>query len=183
MKANIIVFNRNSTILFQKSFRIFLYFEYLIILPLFTLQTYLLMTLLFSGKPIIPNLLKYVSLALQIIAMELRQRNLANICNDAYEDLRAMKREIIMQSCNSDQSDSDTQHRLRSILNVLGTCRIMNGNGYFVVRAKFERSKSTSLKSYFKFKVNNGVVTDIVGTVATFLVVLIQFNLSEKGGV
>jgi len=88
---------------------------------------------------------------------------LATSCNDAFDVIQNAKVDIIMKSSNLDHLNLEVLHKVKTLESILTTAKPLNGNGYF--------------------KVLNTTQTSVAGALATYLVVLIQFNFSEKGGV
>jgi len=59
-----------------------------------------------------------------------------------------------------DYSESFIQRQLDTLVSILSTARPLHGRGFF--------------------HVNHSIITSIVGAATTYIVVLVQFNISEK---
>jgi len=129
-----------------------------------TLYLYLFITQIVSGGGI-PDIIyfKYVWLIFMIIAFHTRHYNLANRCNDAFAEIQDAKKDMLMKSAEIDHLNHEDLHKVKTLVNLLSTAKPLNGNGYF--------------------KVLNTTQTSVAGALTTYLVVLIQFNITEKGGV
>jgi hypothetical protein len=71
-----------------------------------------------------------------------------------------LKREILMKTAKDTSDDEIVQLRKEILISLLSSAVPLNGKGYF--------------------EVGNSIVTSIIGAATTYIVVLVQFNISEK---
>jgi hypothetical protein len=65
-----------------------------------------------------------------------------------------------MTNSRENQTEGTFRFRRETLLSILNTSIPLNGSGYF--------------------QVNNSVVTSVIGAATTYIVVLLQFNISEQ---
>ncbi len=149
---------------FQRCFKTFLFYDLLIMLPLMTLYLYLFITQVVAGGGSSDTVYyKYAWLTCMIISLNSRHYYLAKKCNDAFNEIEEAKTDIIMKSTEVDYTNVEVMHKLKIILGLISSAKPLNGNGYFTVQ--------------------NSTLTSVAGALTTYLVVLIQFNITERGGV
>jgi len=129
-----------------------------------TLYLYLLITQIFSGNHNPDTVyFKYTWLICTIMALHLRLCSLTKRCNQAYIEIQDAKHEIIMKTTKLDHSNLEVLQMAKTLKSLLGSAKPLNGNGYF--------------------KVLNTTQTSVAGALTTYLVVLIQFSITERGGI
>jgi len=83
-------------------------------------------------------------------------------CNQAFSEIQDAKGEVIMMTTQLDHSKPEILQMAKTLESLLGLAKPLNGNGYF--------------------KVLNTTQTSVAGALTTYLVVLIQFSITERGG-
>jgi len=128
-----------------------------------TLYLYLLITQIVSGDHNPATVyFRYTWLICIVIALHSRQYSLTKRCNQAFSEIQDAKHEIIMMITELDHSNSEVLQMAKTLKSLLGSAKPLNGNGYF--------------------KVLNTTQTSVAGALTTYLVVLIQFSITERGG-
>jgi hypothetical protein len=90
------------------------------------------------------------------------KKNTFVLCS-AFEAINNFKTELLMVQMDddiSDKSENLIQRRYETLVLILGTAKPLNGKGFF--------------------DVNHLIITSIVGAATTYIVVLLQFNMSES---
>jgi hypothetical protein len=81
----------------------------------------------------------------------------------AFETINNFKTEILMAHTDddiSDNSESLMERRHETLVSILNTASPLHGQGFF--------------------NVNHSIATSLVGAATTYIVALVQFNMSEK---
>ena len=78
----------------------------------------------------------------------------------AYETTTSLKKEILMTTAESFSEDQIVQQKKEILISILSSASPFNDKGYF--------------------QVGNSIITSVIGAATTYIVVLVQFNISEK---
>jgi 7tm Chemosensory receptor len=78
----------------------------------------------------------------------------------AYETIRESKTEIILSNSLKNENEELFKIRRETIFSILDESVPLNGKGFF--------------------EVNNSTVTGVIGAAITYIVVLLQFSISEQ---
>ena len=61
----------------------------------------------------------YAALFLLVLGVEIRQHHLALVCNNAFESVTKLKKEVVLQTCNVVVNNSEARHYTDSLLKLL----------------------------------------------------------------
>ena len=78
----------------------------------------------------------YISIFLLVLGVQIRQHHLALVCNNAFDCVTKLRREVVLESCNIVVDNAEARHYTNSLLKLLDTAQHFNGNGYFQVKLK-----------------------------------------------
>jgi len=128
-----------------------------------TLYLFLLVTQMTSGGGN-PDIVffRYSWLICTVTALLIRQYNLTKRCNHAFAEIQDARKDVITKMTELDHSDFEVLQKANTLVLLLGSAKPLNGNGYF--------------------KVLNTTQTSVAGALTTYLVVLLQFSITERGG-
>ena len=77
-----------------------------------------------------------------------------------FKTITNCKNEIVMLPCRDFVEEDTIQKQKEILISILSSASPLNGKGYF--------------------QVDNSIITSVIGAATTYIVVLVQFNISEK---
>ena len=161
---SICVSSQYVLLLLQDTIAVALFFGFLKFVLIFVLISYLMITLVASGFPTPMHVSEILALATLMTGFILRCYRIASVSHKAFATIQTAKKEIILEPMKmySDYDDTTLQMRRNELVAILDTAQPLNGYGFFVV--------------------NYSVITSIIAAATTYVVVLLQFDLSEHRG-
>jgi hypothetical protein len=156
IKSHKTIYNFQETIGFSLFIK---FFKFVLVLVLIS---YLLITLVLTGFTADIHVREFAALTTVLAAFIMRYCETAKKCDKAFAAIDAVKKQIVLQPLEFENEfeESVIQMRRNELVAILETARPLTGCGFFVV--------------------NNSVLTSIIGAATTYIVVLIQFSLTEQ---
>jgi len=114
-------------------FGTFLFYEFFLILPFFTLYTYLFITKVLCEAESFISILKHLPLIPSIISLLMRQLCVCSISHEAQTKINDLRGQVVKNLINIPTSDEESRNNLKKMSQIIKTAEPMNGSGFFEV--------------------------------------------------